>query len=196
MRKSSGMKSGIARKHRKGAYLLYLEVDRPLTLRVGMLGDSFLPAGRYIYVGSASGGIDQRVSRHRRLAAQKNAKTHWHIDSLLVHPGVRLTGSKALKKSRECEISRKVASRRGTTVPVPDFGSTDCTAGCKAHLYRIDMRTLRDRAKRNSSLASSANGTGGPAGSQTYIGEENQSWTKRQSSFIAKEKKGSSMLLN
>jgi Uri superfamily endonuclease len=26
---------------------------------------------------------------------------------------------------------------KGVTAPVPGFGSSDCRAGCKAHLYRL-----------------------------------------------------------
>ncbi len=126
---------------KKGAYLLYLDVQRPLTLKVGILGSSFFPAGQYVYVGSASGGIDQRIARHKRLAAQKTGKIHWHIDWLLTNPSVRLIRGKALAGSRECEISRKIASKSGVIAPVAHFGSTDCRSGCIAHLYRIHPRT-------------------------------------------------------
>ena len=127
---------------RPGAYVLYLDVAESLTLNVGVLKNSPFPAGRYAYVGSASGGIDQRIARHRRLAEQKTGKRHWHIDYLLAHPQVRITGEEAFPDTRECEVSRQIASRRGTTVPVLNFGSTDCKAGCPAHLYRIHSRTV------------------------------------------------------
>ena len=127
----------------KGAYLLYLDVQQSLTLNIGILKRCLFPAGRYVYVGSAFNGIEQRMARHRRIALQKTGKLHWHIDWLLAHPAVRLTSKKALAGSRECEVSRGIAVRRGATVPVPHFGSTDCKAGCKAHLYRIDAGTLR-----------------------------------------------------
>ena len=147
--------------HRKGAYILYLHLHRSLTLNVGRLLGSFFPAGLYLYVGSAYGGIDQRIARHRRLVARKAGKIHWHIDYLLLHPDVRLTRIRAMEKSRECEISKKVASRRGATIPVPHFGSTDCIAGCKAHLYRIHRTGLPDTAKQNAFRAGTH--TGGPS---------------------------------
>jgi len=122
----------------KGAYILYLEVQQSLTLNIGILKRCLFPAGRYVYVGSALNGIEKRIARHRRIAHQKTGKLHWHIDRLLAHPAVRLTSKKALAGRRECEVSRRIATRRGAAVPVLHFGSTDCKAGCKAHLYRID----------------------------------------------------------
>jgi len=123
--------------NRAGAYVLYLDLPRPLTLNVGTLKNSFFPAGSYAYVGSASRGINQRVARHRRLAHLKAGKVRWHIDYLLVHPETRLTREKALAGFSECAVSKLIASRKGVTIPVSKFGSTDCRAGCKAHLYRI-----------------------------------------------------------
>ncbi len=123
--------------HREGAYILYLDLPRPLTLNVGILKDSFFPAGRYAYVGSASRGIGQRMARHRRLAHLKTGKVHWHIDYLLIHPETRLTREKALAGFNECEVSKFIAARKGVTVPVSRFGSTDCRTGCKAHFYRL-----------------------------------------------------------
>jgi len=124
---------------KKGAYILFLDVPKSLTLDVGALKTCSLPAGRYAYVGSAKSGIDGRVSRHRRLSILKAGKLRWHIDYLLAHPEVRLTGEKRLAGSSECDVSRRIAARKGITVPVPRFGSTDCRAGCKAHLYRLEI---------------------------------------------------------
>ncbi len=129
----------------QGAYVLHLDVRRSLILRVRTGNEVFLPAGRYAYVGSARRGIDQRIARHKRLAGQKIGKLHWHIDYLLTHPYIRLIGATAFAGSNECEISRQIASRRGVTVPIPRFGSTDCRSGCAAHLYRLraDKKGLR-----------------------------------------------------
>jgi Uri superfamily endonuclease len=120
-----------------GAYLLYFHVMRSLTLSAGTLEDIYLPAGHYAYVGSARRGIAGRIARHRRLAEKKNGKLHWHVDYLLVHPQIRLTGEKAFAGYNECDISRKIASRKGVMVPVSRFGSSDCRSGCKAHLYLL-----------------------------------------------------------
>jgi Uri superfamily endonuclease len=122
----------------QGAYVLYLDVQRPLTLWAGaVLKAIFLPAGHYVYVGSARRGIAGRIARHRRLAEQKAGNLHWHIDYLLAHPRIQLTGDAALGGCLECDVSRQIAARRGVSAPIPNFGSTDCRSGCKAHLYRL-----------------------------------------------------------
>lgn len=122
---------------KQGAYILYLNVKQPLTLCVGSLKTIFLPPGRYAYIGSARAGIESRIRRHKSLAEKKAGKCHWHIDYLLVHPQIQLVGETAIAEGSECEISHQIASRKGTTIPVPKFGSTDCQQKCKAHLYHL-----------------------------------------------------------
>ena len=142
--------SRIAKMTKQGSYVLYLDVKQPLTIRVGSLKNVFLPPGRYAYIGSARTGIAGRIRRHRRLAEKKSGKRHWHIDYLLVHPQVQLAGETRIPEAEECDISHQIASRRGTTTPVPNFGSTDCRHRCKAHLYRLATeRMLRLRIKPN-----------------------------------------------
>jgi len=120
-----------------GAYILYLDVLSPLTLKAGPFKDTAVQAGRYVYIGSARGGIEGRIARHRRLAEKKTGKLHWHIDYLLIHPQTRLTAYMELAGIGECDISRQIASRRGVSAPVPSFGASDCRFGCKAHLYYV-----------------------------------------------------------
>jgi Uri superfamily endonuclease len=120
-----------------GSYVLSLDVKRSLRLSAGALHDIFLPAGHYVYIGSALGGIAGRVARHRRLAESKTGKLHWHIDYLLVHPNVKLIDVAELAGRSECDISRRIASKKGVSAPVSRFGSSDCRSGCKAHLYRL-----------------------------------------------------------
>jgi Uri superfamily endonuclease len=127
--------------NQEGAYILYLDLPQSLTLDVGVFKNAFFPAGRYAYVGSAARGIKQRIARHRRLSSQKMGRLHWHIDYLLVHPDVRLFREQALAGSNECRVSHQIALKKGITVPVPGFGSSDCRAGCKAHLYRVHKKT-------------------------------------------------------
>jgi Uri superfamily endonuclease len=124
----------------KGVYFLYLRLKRPLKTDAGALKNIFLPPGNYVYVGSAYGGIAQRIARHKRLAITKKGKLHWHIDYLLVHPQTRLTGEKALAGKKECDVSKQLASMKGVVAPVLGFGASDCRSGCKAHLYRMDSR--------------------------------------------------------
>jgi Uri superfamily endonuclease len=120
-----------------GAYILYIDVKRSLSLPVGSLGIVSLPAGRYAYVGSARSGIAARVARHRRLAEQKAGKVHWHIDYVLVHPQVHWAGEGVIEDGVECALSHQIAMKEGVTVPAPGFGSSDCRFGCEAHLYLL-----------------------------------------------------------
>jgi Uri superfamily endonuclease len=122
----------------KGAYLLRLFLRRSVSLKPGALKRVSLPAGEYIYVGSARRGIAGRIARHLRLAATKKGKLHWHIDYLLVHPQARIAGFQALAEKSECFVSKRLASGEGISAPVPGFGSSDCRSGCKAHLYRVE----------------------------------------------------------
>ena len=122
---------------KRGAYVLYLDIKLPLMLPVGSLGSAVFPAGRYAYVGSARRGIAARVLRHKRLAVEKAGKIHWHIDSLLVNPHTQWAGEVVLENGIECGISKRIAAMSGVTVPVPGFGSSDCRAGCRAHLYLL-----------------------------------------------------------
>ena len=128
----------------KGAYFLYFRLKRPLRTDAGALKNVFLPPGVYVYVGSARGGIAQRIARHKRLAITKKGKLHWHIDYLLVHPQMQLTGVKELAGKKECDASKRLASMKGVVAPVPGFGASDCRSGCKAHLYRMDSRPQRN----------------------------------------------------
>jgi len=121
----------------RGAYILRFIIKKDLVLKVGSLGNVYLPAGRYAYVGSARRSIRSRIDRHRRLAEEKSGKRHWHIDYVLTHPATKLTRIESRSGSEECAVARDIASRRGVSVPVPRFGATDCRAGCKAHLFRI-----------------------------------------------------------
>ena len=125
----------------RGAYVLHLQVQRPAQVSAGSFGAVLVPAGHYLYVGSALKGIPVRIARHRRLAEQKTGKLHWHIDYLLTHPDVRLIGEAAYPGRRECEISRVIGSAKGVRAPLPRFGSSDCHSGCRAHLYRSDMNS-------------------------------------------------------
>ena len=125
---------------KQNAYVLHIDVLRSLTLRVGALKGVWLPAGHYVYVGSARRSIATRIARHVRLAVQKTGNLHWHIDYLLTHSLIQLAGATVLAGDSECRISLQIASRKGVTAPISHFGSTDCRSGCKAHLYRLQAR--------------------------------------------------------
>ena len=126
----------------QGAYVLHLSVERSTRVRAGSLDFVHLPAGKYLYIGSARRSIAARLMRHQRLAEQRSGKLHWHIDHLLTHRNVRLTGHTVFAAGNECDISRRIAALAGASAPVPHFGSSDCRSGCRAHLYRLDTNRL------------------------------------------------------
>ena len=122
---------------RGGAYVLHLRVKESVTLDAGAIGAITLPAGHYVYVGSARKSIEVRVARHRRLAETKAGKLHWHIDYLLTHPGIELIGQDAFTGYMECDIAKRIESLQSASIPVPRFGASDCRSGCGAHLFRV-----------------------------------------------------------
>ncbi|MCU0860250.1 MAG: GIY-YIG nuclease family protein [Thermoplasmata archaeon] len=83
-----------------------------------------------MYVGSAQGGVRQRVGRH----LSKRKRTHWHIDHLLKHGEVLSTMVIPCdSKDGECAVAEAVSRADGSTVPIPGFGSSDCS--CESHLF-------------------------------------------------------------
>lgn len=113
----------------KGTYCLLIHLPREEKISVGALGMCrFLP-GMYAYVGSALGGIEQRVGRHK--SARKRMR--WHIDYLLGKCEVLATiAIPSGYKDSECGLAMSLLSSGEATLPVPGFGSSDCR--CPSHL--------------------------------------------------------------
>jgi Uri superfamily endonuclease len=107
------------------SYQLLIDVSQPLRCVVGRLGEFDLPAGRYVYTGSAKRNLDARIARHIR----HDKALHWHIDYLLTSPGVRVV-EVARSRRAECALNR---AGRGRILAV-GFGASDCRADCGAHL--------------------------------------------------------------
>ncbi|MBN2251402.1 MAG: GIY-YIG nuclease family protein [Candidatus Altiarchaeota archaeon] len=110
----------------KGAYILYIELERDEIIRIGALGNVSFKKGFYAYAGSGMGGLEARVMRHLR----RGKKLHWHIDYLLEKAKVRVVYIRPSGRREECEIARMFASRFQC---VPGFGCSDCR--CKSHLF-------------------------------------------------------------
>jgi Uri superfamily endonuclease len=124
----------------KGTYSLLVHLPEGREMRFGSRKGRF-PAGYYVYVGSAMGGLDQRVRRHLRISYKGGNSPvkggnvcpplRWHIDFLLEHGRVidveRIHSGRRL----ECELSRRVGESGG--YPVKGFGCSDCR--CETHLY-------------------------------------------------------------
>ncbi len=116
-----------------GAYALLIRLARAVELP-DRCADNRLPAGRYVYFGSARGGGGIRARCRRHLAAEK--KIHWHVDRLTV--GARPGGVRAVAFPglSECELVRRLLAAGELASPVSGFGNTDCRV-CPAHLFSV-----------------------------------------------------------
>lgn len=111
----------------RGIYALTLRLPRRTTATLGQRTLE-LPAGWYVYVGSAMSGLRSRIARHARTKGFR----HWHIDSLLA--AGRITDVQCCVTSdtnAECRLAARIAGRRDAS-PVPAFGASDCR--CASHL--------------------------------------------------------------
>lgn len=109
-----------------GAYLLLVTVPLPMRVALPQRPEAMLPAGRYLYAGSARGpgGLRARLARHLRA----DKKPHWHIDRLTMTGTV--AGAWIFPGGDECAI---VAALAHLPVLLPGFGSSDCRR-CISHL--------------------------------------------------------------
>lgn len=115
-----------------GAYLLICPVPRAVKANIPSLGLTCIPAGNYIYAGSAygPGGLSARISRHFK--SQK--KAHWHIDRVTrIHPP---SHALAFPYENECELISLLTDKLDATPPFKGFGSSDCRR-CYAHLLQL-----------------------------------------------------------
>ena len=119
--------AGLIPPHR-GSYVLLINLDRVRRIEIGKRGAMDFTTGWYAYVGSAMGGLEARLRRHRRPAGQK--RFHWHIDYLLRVGRLRRIFIKPSRRREECRISAAL----GKDFLVFDgFGASDCH--CPGHLF-------------------------------------------------------------
>ena len=113
-----------------GTYALILNLERDDNLAVGRLGRFALPAGSYIYVGSARGpgGLAARITRHIRHPKQ----LHWHVDYLRNSARPVAVWISEGEQRRECVWAAALIHLDGGSIPVPRFGASDCS--CESHL--------------------------------------------------------------
>ncbi len=121
---------------RKGTYLLFVTFLRKTNITVGALGPHTFSRGTYCYVGSAMGGLDQRLRRH--LAHEKNLK--WHIDYLTTVCSTSEAWESYPDFLPECDLAA-LAERCGAIPEMPGFGCSDC--GCKTHLFKVNRIVKR-----------------------------------------------------
>jgi len=106
-------------------YQLHIHLKRRQTLLVGRLGRFSFDKGHYVYTGSASRNMRQRLLRH--LSGHKTL--HWHIDYLLAAGAAEITAI-SLSAEPECSVNQSVIG----AIPVTGFGASDCRNGCGSHL--------------------------------------------------------------
>lgn len=130
----------MTREVRRGTYVLLLDI--PLFEgEIGLLGDVRLDAGRYCYVGSAMGGLDQRLSRHLR--PEKMVK--WHVDRLTLAAERIGAWESYPDYIEECRLAH-IAEECGMVPVIPGFGCSDCR--CRTHLFRVPEGTDSELIRR------------------------------------------------
>ncbi|WP_084608301.1 GIY-YIG nuclease family protein [Nisaea denitrificans] len=123
--------SGDAAQPVPGSYLLLLEIAEPQTITIRKR-DWRLPAGLFVYAGSAhgAGGLKARLTRHFR----KEKKQHWHIDQVTM--AARAMRALCFQENTECELSERLLASGRFSAPVPGFGSSDCKS-CPTHFLEF-----------------------------------------------------------
>ena len=112
-----------------GGYLLLVRLPTALPLEVPRLPAATLPAGWYVYAGSARGpgGIRARAGRHLR----RGKRPHWHIDYLI--EASTASWAFAVPHGQECALVRGLLARPAFDTALAGFGSSDCRR-CANHL--------------------------------------------------------------
>jgi len=120
----------------KGSYLLLFHCPQAVAVTAGKLGELTLQPGYYLYCGSAfgPGGVKARTDHHRRISQ----RPHWHIDYLRPHLQLLEIWYTLDAQPREHDWSAQLSELRGTSLPFPGFGSSDCQ--CPSHLVRLGYK--------------------------------------------------------
>lgn len=112
----------------KGTYALLINLGKEVSIAVGKLGLVTFPSGYYIYLGSAGGGLLQRVKRHLR----GGKRLRWHIDYLLEFAQVVEVWYALSQEAQECLWCQIAQQMPQGKILFPGFGSSDCR--CSSHL--------------------------------------------------------------
>lgn len=138
----------------KGVYCLIIQVEKTTGITVGALGPLRFEGGRYVYVGSAQAGIENRLQRHFR----REKIIRWHIDHLLAVPGVVMETAlcKSADKEAECQMAETLKKRAR---PVNGFGASDCL--CISHLFALPSPMSKQGLARLLAMTHEINRRGG-----------------------------------
>jgi Uri superfamily endonuclease len=121
-----------------GTYVLALRLDEARTISAGRLGEFHLPAGHYLYTGSAlgPGGLCARLARHRRPLGHRK-RPHWHVDYLREVAVWNGAWVRASEQRLECKWAEILRSLDGARIVAAGFGASDCR--CPAHLVYVPV---------------------------------------------------------
>jgi Uri superfamily endonuclease len=128
-----------------GTYALLLRCSVFNRLEVGRLGAMTTRHGVYVYVGSAfgPGGLSARVGHHRRVSS----RPRWHVDYLRSVTELEECWYTSDPRRREHDWAAVLEEMPGASIPMPAFGSSDCS--CPSHLFYFpstpSLRTFRRR---------------------------------------------------
>jgi Uri superfamily endonuclease len=116
-----------------GAYAMAIELADTLAVTLSGRLPIVLPAGRYLYCGSAKGpgGLKARLSRHMR----RGKSVRWHVDQL-TEQGL-VIGGWIFPEGDECRLVQMCSH---LPMPIAGFGTSDC-AICRSHLLQWPNRT-------------------------------------------------------
>lgn len=123
----------------RGSYLILLKLAEATTRDIGKLGTMDFSPGWYVYSGSARRNLAKRTARHCRRSGKA---THWHLDYLTPAATLIKALPVASYDNLECELASRMRILGG--VPVPRFGSSDCT--CESHLHYFTRDPMQDRS--------------------------------------------------
>ena len=126
----------------QGTYVLVVQLDQLIRIKVGPLGIISFRSGTYLYTGSAlgPGGLSGRIQRHLRPESQK--RSHWHIDALTSQGAITDIWWSVSPQRQECAWG-EILSMAGDRA-APGFGASDCR--CAGHLVCLQDAESVDRA--------------------------------------------------
>lgn len=118
-----------------GNYVIVAYSAQPFSLEMKKFGLLELPAGYYLYCGSAHGpgGLRSRVSRH----LDRQTRKFWHYDYLKGYLNPERVWWQVNPANFECATAQFLAALAGAKCVVKGFGASDCREGCISHLVYL-----------------------------------------------------------
>ncbi len=121
-----------------GLYMLLLRVRRAEKIVIHRHAYR-LPAGWYVYVGSAQRGLRARIARHLRA----HKRMHWHIDYLRKIAEIEAVRTLAGAPQEEEARLARAWCEAAELMPIPKFGASDSAAPSHLVGFRRRAAVLR-----------------------------------------------------